>query len=329
MPDIDERAIRTRATWSGTLSFGLVSIPVYLLPATRPRRVSLRMLDDDGTPLSRRYYDPVTDREVSRDQLVRGYEIAEDEFVVVSAEELEALEPEKSRDIDLRQFVDSDAIDPIYYDRAYFLAPAGDSTKAYRLLAAVMEQTGRAGIATFVMRTREYLVAILADHGILRAETLRFHDEIRGVEEIDLPDRPEIPGDRVDALEAALEDMTRDDLDESELEDRYADRLFGLVEAKRKKRSGLVTAPAGAAEDNAEGQVIDLMDVLKRSLQDQGRGADADVPRRARSSGDRGSAEDLSSMTRAELYERAQALDIPGRSGMNKAELTEALRRSA
>jgi DNA end-binding protein Ku len=333
VPDGEERAVRARAIWSGTISFGLVSIPVNLFPANRPRRVSLRMLDEDGAPLSRRYYDPETGKEVPGDRIVRGYEIEAGEFVVVTDEELEALEPEKSRDIDLRRFVDRSQIDPLFFDRAYFLTPGGNSTKAYRLLAAVMERSGRAGIATFVMRTREYLVAILAEGGILRAETLRFHDEIRPLDDIDLPDRPRVPRARVKTMESAIRAASAQDLDASELEDRFADRLLSLVERKREKGADVVTAPTGIADEESVADVIDLMEVLKRSLR-AGDGEAGD-PRRRAGGRDPGSSRgsrrgpDLRELTKAELYERARELDIAGRSGMTKDELVRAIRRSA
>ena len=312
--------------WSGTISFGLVSIPVNLFPANRPRRVSLRMLDEDGTPLSRRYYDPETDREIPGERIVRGYEIEPGEYVVITDEELESLEPEKSRDIDLRRFVDRDAIDPLFFHRAYFLAPGGNSTKAYRLLAAVMERSGRAGIATFVMRTKEYLVAILAEGGVLRAETLRFHDEIRPAEEIGLPSKPKLARSRVKTAEKAIETATRKQLDESELEDRYAHRLLDLVKRKRKSGSDVVTPPVGVVEERPETDVIDLMEILKRSLRGGGRSGARSATSQV---GAAGAGEDLEALTKAELYERAQALDISGRSGMSKSELMRAIRKSA
>jgi DNA end-binding protein Ku len=332
VPDAVDRAIRSRAFWSGTISFGLVSIPVNLFPANRSAGVSLRMLAPDGTPLARRYYDPETDREVPSDQLVRGFEIEKDRYVVLRDDELEALEPEKTRDIDLRRFVDRDAIPPLFFERAYFLTPAGQSTKAYRLLAATMERTHRAGIATFVMRTKEYLVAILAENGILRAETLRFHEEIRPLDAIDLPDRPELGRKRVQQVEKAIRKLTRKTLDESELEDDYAQRVRALVETKRKARRGVVAAPAGRVEtDEDGGEVIDLMEVLKRSLRRPDPGARR-AGEKTRSSRGRPAARhdgDLRSATKAELYERAQELDIPGRSGMTKEQLIRALRKSA
>jgi DNA end-binding protein Ku len=336
VPDAVDRAIRSRAFWSGTISFGLVSIPVNLFPANRSAGVSLRMLAPDGTPLARRYYDPETDREVPYDELVRGFEIEKDQYVVITDDELEGLAPEKTRDIDLRSFVDRDAIPPLFFERAYFLTPAGQSTKAYRLLAATMERTNRAGIATFVMRTKEYLVAILAENGILRAETLRFHEEIRPLEEIDLPARPELGRKQVQGVEKAIRKLTRKTLDESELEDDYARTLRALVEKKRKAAPGVVAAPAGMVEEDEEGgEVIDLMEVLKRSLRRPEPGA-----RRAGEERERASARpatrragggdgDLRSRTKAELYERAQELGIPGRSGMTKEQLIRALRKTA
>ena len=143
---------RARSFWSGTITFGLVSVPVELYPASRLQRVSLRMVGPDGTPLARRYFCSKDRKALDWDDIVRGYEIEKDEYVVVTDDELERLAPEKTRDIDLRLFVDVSEIDPMYFERAYYLTPGGNSTKAYRLLAATMEATGRAGIATFVMR---------------------------------------------------------------------------------------------------------------------------------------------------------------------------------
>src|ERR1041385_2899096 len=177
-----------RPFWSGTISFGLVSIPVNLFPASRSSHVGLRMLASDGTPLRRRYFSGTADRGLGPEQMVRGFEIEEGKYVVVTDEELERLEPEKSRDIDLRRFVPQDAIPPMYFDRSYFLLPAETAGKAYQLLATVMEKSKRVGIATFVMRGKEYLIAILSANGILCAETLRFSDELRSASDIGLPE---------------------------------------------------------------------------------------------------------------------------------------------
>ncbi len=263
-------AVRARALWSGTLTFGLVSIPVNLFPGHRSTRVSLRMLSPEGTPLSRRYYDPETGREVDRRDLVRGFPLDDDRFVTLSDEELESLAPEKSREVDLRRFVPRGQIDPLHFRRAYFLTPAGPSNKAYRLLADVMERTDRAGIATFVMRGKEYLVSILADNGILRAQTLRFDEQVRSPEEVGLPEPEDAPEERVEALAEAIRSSAEEELDEDELRDRGSERLLRLVEEKRERGEDVVGRSAAPAppdeEDDEEVEVIDLMEVLRRSL---------------------------------------------------------------
>jgi DNA end-binding protein Ku len=310
-----------RAFWSGTITFGLVSIPVDLYPANRSQRVSLRMVSKDGTPLARRYFCPKEDREIDWDEIVRGYEVEKDTYVVVTDEELEKLAPDKTRDIDLRRFVDAADIDPIYFERAYYLTPAGNSTKAYRLLAATMEQKNRAGIATFVMRGKEYLVAILADKGILRAETLRFADEVRTPEDIGLPEPVEPEAADVTKMEQRIGKLMRQSLSEKELVDRGAERLLELVAKKEKAGRDVVAVPEGA-EAPASAGVIDLMEVLKRSL--QGQAPSKRVPSQKSSADGK-----LQSRSRDELYERAKQLDIPGRSGMTKQQLIAAIERSA
>jgi DNA end-binding protein Ku len=310
-----EREARARTFWSGTLTFGLVNIPVALMPANRSDRVSLRMVSPRGTPLARRYVAPRDERPLETEDIVRGYEVEKDHYVVVEDEELERLAPERTRDIDLRRFVPVDEIDPMHFERAYYLTPAGGSTKAYRLLARVMEETGRAGIATFVMRATEYLVAIIAENGILRAETLRFADELRTPEDVGLPPPSEAPAAEVKRIRAEIEKRAEKALDPAELEDPSAGRLLALVERKRKAGDDVVRVEE--APRPREG-VIDLMEILKARLQGEDAEGDADAP-----------AEAAAEETKAELYERAKELDIPGRSRMSRDELAEAVRRNA
>ena len=172
--EVEIEASGIRSFWTGTITFGLVTIPVALYSATRARGTALRMVAPDQAPVQRRYVCSKDETPLDADDIVRGYEIEKGKYVLVTDDELEAIEPRKSREIDLRLFVDRDSIDPVYFDRGYFLVPSGGTTKAYRLLAEVMEKKQYAGIATFVMRAKEYLVAIIAENGILRAETLRF-----------------------------------------------------------------------------------------------------------------------------------------------------------
>jgi len=253
------------------LSFGLVNIPVELLASTRPAGAALRFLDADGTPLQRKYFCPEHDEEVPQENLVHGYELDDGQVVVLTDEELEAVDPKKSREIDLQLFVDRNDLDPLYFEHGYFLVPREEYEKAYRLLASVMEKTGRAGIARFVMRDKEYLVAILADHGLLRAETLRFRDEVRSSADVGLPkpkkaekasgkNRPaSVFGRLIDSLE-----MNR--LPTAELADDHAEAIRDL--ARKKLRKGEAVQHAEPAEERREGgaDVVNLMAALKRSL---------------------------------------------------------------
>eukprot|EP00913_Durusdinium_trenchii_P005670 g5288.t1 len=172
------------------------------------------------------------DRDVHPEHILRGYDVEDGEYVIVRDDELESLEPEKSRDIDLRRFVDLDEISPAYFDRPYFLTPAGDSTKAYRLLADVMEKTGRGGIATFVMRGKEYLVAILAERGLLRAQTLRFSEELRTPEDIALPEPIKTEKTMVSRMRKAIQSLHAKSIDPDELQDEYSKQLREPIERK-------------------------------------------------------------------------------------------------
>jgi len=253
-----------RSFWSGTITFGLVSVPVALYPATRSRGVSLRMVDDGGTPLRRRYTSS-KEEPLENDDLVRGYELDDGKVVVIEDEELEALEPRKSRDIDLQTFVPVGEIDPVYFERPYFLVPGAGTNKAYRLLAEVMEKKGRAGIATFVMRDKEYVIAILAEKGILRAETLRFEDEIRKPSDVGLPKVTKPPAAAVKKFERDITAHTGK-VNLREFLDPYAERLEKMIEQKKRKGSGIVKAPVEDVADEGGAEVIDLLEVLSRSL---------------------------------------------------------------
>jgi DNA end-binding protein Ku len=289
VPDIDAmddgQDPVTRSFWSGTITFGLVSIPVALYAANRSTGVSLRMVAPDGTRLGRRYFTTKDDRELDPDEIVRGYEIEKGRFVLVDDDELERLAPERTRDIDLRQFVKVSDIDPMYFERAYYLIPNGQSTKAYRLLAQVMEDTGRAGIATFVMRAREYLVAIIAENAILRAETLRFADELRTPATIGLPKPAEPAAAAVRKLDREIAKRTDKSFGKEDLADHSVDRLMKVVQRKLRAGDDVVPAEETGGEER-ETNVIDLMEILKRRLQGESEAeiaADEDeAPRTAR-----------------------------------------------
>lgn len=329
--DDEDEVIRPRPFWSGTIAFGLVSLPVSLFPGNRGRSLSLKMVDSDGTPLARRYFCEKEKKVLARDEIVRGYKVEEDKYVVVEDRELEALAPEKSREIDLRRFVKLDEINPMYFERAYFLVPDEGATKAYRLLAKSMEDENRAGIATFVMRGKEYLVAIVAEKGILRAETLRFHDEVRSPEQVGLPEHEQVADDTVHEMQQSMRKLSEKAFKRDELKDQYVERVMQHVRRKLSSGKDVVRAPEEVAEEVAEeSNVVDLMEVLKERLKgrkekqsENGHGKAAG----RRKSGSRHTERELKKLSRNELYERARELDIPGRSTMSKKQLVETLSR--
>lgn len=259
--DNEERG--ARPFWSGTLTFGLVSVPVDLYPGNRSNRAPLRMLGPEGEPLARRYYSQKTGRDLEADEMIRGYEINKDKYVVVTDEELERLAPEQSRDIDLRRFVELESIPPLYFDRSYFLAPSAGSEKAYRLLADTMKKEDLAGIATFVMRGKEYLVAIFPENGILRAETMRFADELRSPKDIGLPDKKKLPAATVRKFEKIIARNSDRHLALKELKDEKTAQLLKLVAKKRSQHKDVIKVEE---PEQPEGKVVDLMKVLKKSL---------------------------------------------------------------
>lgn len=259
----EEESAGGRPFWSGTLTFGLVSVPVSLFPATRSNRTSLRMLGPDGQPLARKYYAEKTGKDLDADEVVRGFEVNKEKYIIVTDEELERLAPEKTRDIDLKQFVPAESIPPIYFERGYFLTPAAGSQKAYKLLAETMDKSGLAGIATFVMRGKEYLVAIFSDKGILRAETMRFADELRSPSDVGLPKKTEPSKATVTKFEKLIANKSKKQFTPTKLADKQSDSLLKLVKKKEKKRENVVKVEE---EVDTDRKVVDLVKILKQSL---------------------------------------------------------------
>jgi DNA end-binding protein Ku len=266
LPDGEDGVPVARPFWSGTITFGLVSIPVDLLSANRSRGVALRMVDRrDGELLKREYICPDHDKALDDDEIARGYELDDGSFVTVTDEELEAVAPDKSRDIDLTSFVPASDIDPLYFQRAYFLAPSGRSSKAYHLLTETMERSGRAGIGTFVMRGKEHLVAIFAEGGLLRAATLRFADELRAADEIDA--RQKKPQTKlVQSIIRDIRKLSHAKLDTSALEDPYPQQLESLVQRKAANDQDLIEPSTPVDEVSSDDNVIDLLEALKKRV---------------------------------------------------------------
>ncbi|HSN70072.1 MAG TPA: Ku protein [Steroidobacteraceae bacterium] len=341
--DTGTEAAPVRSFWSGTITFGLVSIPVDLFSAARARQKSMKLVDKEGHALGRQYRCSEDGKELAADEIVRGYETDSGEIVVVTDAELEAVAPEKSWDIELQQFVPLGQIPPIYFERPYFLAPSGRSVRAYHLLARTMEKTDRVAIGRFVMRGHEYMVAILSENGVLRAETLRYAEEIRTPEQIGLPARRKPPEEAVRKLAGEIKRLTQTRLDMTELEDQEADELRELAEAKLKKGQDVIGQPELEDEETEGGgaQIIDLMEVLKKSLSKKAVVKTADATesgtQRGRKTGRDRSAgsgtrtppeEELAEAPKSELYKIAADLDIAGRSKMDKSELVEAIQKA-
>ena len=168
-----------RAIWSGAISFGLVNIPVKLYSAVSRKTVRFHQIDaESGQRIRQQRVEPGSGEEVPYEQIVKGYEISPDRYVTITPEELEALDPEATRTIDIEEFVDLDEIDPIFYDHPYYLAPDKGAAKPYKLLLEAMEEADKVAIARFVMRSKQNLVALRADGGALTMETMVFADEV-------------------------------------------------------------------------------------------------------------------------------------------------------
>src|SRR6201982_2187803 len=168
-----------RAIWSGAISFGLVNVPVKLYSATSPKTVRFHQLSSKtGARIRQKRVDPSTDEEVPYEEIVKGYEITPERYVVIEPEELDALDPKATKTIDIEEFVDLDQIDPIYYDHSYYLAPATGGAKAYRLLLDAMRESGKVGIGRVVLRSKQQLAALRPTGNVLTISTMLFGDEV-------------------------------------------------------------------------------------------------------------------------------------------------------
>jgi DNA end-binding protein Ku len=231
--------------WSGTISFSLVAIPVRLVKAVAPGRVSFRLLHDkDYSPLARRLFCPKHETIVPPEEIIRGYEIAPDSYLAITDEELASVSPDRSRTIEIIEFIDMQEVDPVYYDHPYYLVPLKGGEKAYRLLAEIMHRTGKAGLAKFVLAEREHLVAVRSEQGALALVTLHYSDEI-------LSDADLAP--QAGPAEAAAKSRMKNSIGKM-LEDfkpeKYADnRREKLLELLKGKKEAVVEAPEATGEE--------------------------------------------------------------------------------
>jgi DNA end-binding protein Ku len=250
--------------WSGAISFGLVNVPVKLYSAVSRKTVRFNQLNaETGNRIQQKRVDPETGEEVSYEQIVKGYELTKDRYVVISPDELDALDPEKTRTVDIEDFVDLDEIDPVYYDHPYYLVPDKGATKAYGLLLGAMKQANKVAIARVVLRSKEQLVAIRPAGDVLMMETMLFHDEVVPAHDIDdLPESKELKAtDRELKMAQQLIDSLSSEFDPTSYRDEYREKVLGLIE---RKASGEEIAVQPEAPEPAK--VPDLMAALEASL---------------------------------------------------------------
>jgi DNA end-binding protein Ku len=254
-----------RAIWSGAISFGLVNIPVKLYSAVSRKTVRFHQIDaESGQRIRQQRVNPGSGEEVPYEQIVKGYEISPDRYVTITPEELEALEPQKTRTIDIEQFVDLEQIDPIYYDHPYYLAPDKGAAKAYKLLLDAMEEADKVAIARVVIRSKENLVALRSYGGAITMETMLFPDEViqpDSIEELAAADGEVKTTKRELDMAKQLIESLSGDFDPSEYRDQYRERVLDLIE--RKAAGETITIEEPVAEKK---EVPDLMAALEASI---------------------------------------------------------------
>jgi DNA end-binding protein Ku len=252
-----------RAIWSGSISFGLVNIPVKMHTAVREDRISFHMLhDQDKVRLQRKMVCPEDGKEVHPEHTVKGYEVAKGQYVIVQQNELQGCAPEKTRSIEITDFVELAQIDPIYFDRAYYLTPAEHAAKPYRLLLEAMQRSGRVGIARIVMHDKEYLAALRTKGDALCLSTMHFGNEIVGIDQLgDLP-TAKVGDKELKAADQLIESLLTD-FDPAKYHDEYKACVMKMIE---KKANGEQIVMEHATHPRAAGKAPDLMAALQASL---------------------------------------------------------------
>lgn len=271
-----------RATDSATITFGLVAIPVKLFTGTRSgRSIRFNLLHEGcGTRVRRQYYCPKDEEVLDSDDLVKGYEFAKGQYVTFSDEELKAVEEEASHAIEITEFVPLDAVDPVYYDRPYYLGPDKGGDRPYQLLRQVMLETGLAAIARYAARGKQYLVMLRPADGGIALQQLHYADEVRDISEVPLGEAREPKKEELDLARRLVEQYANEEFQPGKYDDAVRQRLEEIIQAKVEGKE-ITAAPAEAPR----AEVIDIMDALKKSLGEEG-GKRAE-PRRAGGKGGR------------------------------------------
>ena len=252
-----------RAIWSGAISFGLVNIPVKLFSAVSKKTVRFHQIDaESGVRVRQKRVGP-DGEEIPYEQIIKGYEIGPDRYVTITPEELDSLSPEKTRTIDIEDFVDQEEIDPIFYDHPYYLAPDTGAAKAYQLLVDAMEDAGKVAIARVVIRSKENLVAIRPREGLLAMETMLFADEVVPTDSLDelTTDTAVKTSDRELTMARQLIDSLSSDFEPEKYHDEYRERVLDLIERKAQGETIVIEEPTKEPE-----QVPDLMAALEASI---------------------------------------------------------------
>ncbi|MEV5545740.1 Ku protein [Streptomyces sp. NPDC052309] len=324
-----------RAIWTGVITFGLVTVPVGLYTATEDHTVHFHQLQRGTSDRIRnRRVNQRTGEEVDPGDIVKGYEVSEGEYIVVEPDELDEIAPGRSQTIEISDFVDLEGIEPVYFGRTYYVAPRGkEYLKVYQLLHTALAEANKAGVATFVMRNKQYLTALRAEEEVLVLQTLHWADEVRDPAQ-ELPELPSGRASRGKELDMALQlvDALSGPWDPARYHDTYQEKVRELVQAKAEGKEVAVAEEAPAATN-----VIDLMEVLQGSL-DRARGAGGGerpstgrktpAGRAPTKTATRGRGEDkkaLKELSKAELYQRATEQGITGRSKMSRDQLVDAL----
>jgi DNA end-binding protein Ku len=254
-----------RAIWSGSISFGLLNVPVKLYSAVSKKSVSFRELrESDGSRIRHKRVAEADGKEVDYNDIVKGYEIAPEQYVVITRDELEELDPKKTRAIEVLDFVDLDDIDPIYFDHPYYLGPDKGAERAYALLVKAMEDSHKVAVCRFVLRNRESLAALRPMNGVMTMATMRFADEVVSTGELEevLGEEVEAPKKKELDMAKALIDSLTSEFDADQYRDEYREELLDLIERKAKGES-IVSSETEAPQPT---KAPDLMAALEESL---------------------------------------------------------------
>ncbi len=252
-----------RSIWKGSITFGLVNVPVSLYPATHREELKFRLLrSSDLSPINYKRVAEVDGAEVPWDQIVKGYEYEKGKFVVLKEDDFKRVDIEATQTIDIMDFVDLKQINPIFFNKPYYLEPQKGSARVYHLLREVLAQTGKIGVSKVVIRTRQHLAAIKPNGNLLALEVMHFADELIGADELNVPEPGTVSKRELEMARSLVEQMTTK-WEPSRYTDEYRTALLDLIE--KKVQSGGQESPT-TAKPRSGGKVIDLMTALRRSL---------------------------------------------------------------